>query len=74
MSYNEGTNLSSSQSGQGLSYDIETGVFTLLISNSTGYELPKTGGMGTMAIRVAGVVALVLAGLIFARRAKERLV
>ena len=74
VSYNEGTNLSSSQSGQGLSYDNETGVFTLLISNSTGYELPKTGGNGTMATTMVGVVALMLAGLIFARRAKERFV
>ncbi len=58
VTYDEGSNLS--MSGSGLSYDSASGVYTLKVSNSTGYALPSTGGSGTHAL--AGMALLLIAG------------
>ena len=61
VTYNEGSSISSD--GDGKSYDPATKVYTLKISNSSGYELPSTGGIGTTIFYVVGGV-LVLAALV----------
>lgn len=44
VTYDEGTTLSSS--GQGISYDSQNQIYTLKVSDESGYELPETGGYG----------------------------
>jgi uncharacterized surface anchored protein len=56
VAYDEHTSLSAG--ADGTSYDAETGVYTLLVSNSTGYELPSTGGPGVAWVYGAGAVVL----------------
>ena len=69
VNYDEGSNLSSG--GSGKSYDAAEGIYTFKISNSCGYELPKTGGAGTGVFRLAGT-ALILTGLLFRFRRRRR--
>ena len=74
VTYDEGTSLSSSSSGNGVSYNNSTGVYTLKISNSAGYELPSTGGTGTYPYTVVGLVLTMLsatAGLMRRRRKRK---
>ena len=74
VTYDEGTSLSSSSSGHGVSYNNSTGVYTLKISNSAGYELPSTGGTGTYPYTVVGLVLTMLsatAGLMRRRRKRK---
>lgn len=52
VNYDEGTNISAS--GSGKSYDPETKVYTLKVSNSAGYTLPNTGGSGTRIFTILG--------------------
>ena len=55
-----GNNLSNS--GQGVTYDLETEVYTLKVINNESYELPSTGGSGTDRIYLYGVLLTGLAG------------
>lgn len=69
VTYDEGTTLSAANAGK--SFDEETGVYTLLVSNSSGVELPKSGGPGVLGLYVAGVV-LAAAGAALALRRTRR--
>ena len=66
VTYNEGTTLSSSNNG----VTATNGVYTLLITNTAGVELPHTGGIGTTIFRMAGLTLILAAGivLIFKKR------
>lgn len=66
VTYNEGTTLSSSNYG----VTATNGVYTLLITNTAGVELPHTGGIGTTIFRMAGLTLILAAGivLIFKKR------
>ncbi len=65
VTYDEGTGLSASNSGK--SFDEETKVYTLLVSNSAGVALPHTGGPGVLSLYVAGV-ALAAVGVVLVMR------
>ena len=54
-----------SESNAGVTY--ENGIYLLLITNTTGFELPATGGMGVTGLYVLGAV-LVIGALIGLRR------
>ncbi|MBE6723674.1 MAG: LPXTG cell wall anchor domain-containing protein [Ruminococcaceae bacterium] len=45
--------------------------FTLTVTNSSGYELPSTGGSGTAAYLIAGAVLALTSGAILACRKRE---
>ena len=66
LTYNEGTTLSSSNNG----VTATNGVYTLLITNTAGVELPHTGGIGTTIFRMAGLTLILTVGivLIFKKR------
>ena len=68
ITYDEGTTLSAG--GAGISYDTSTKVFTLKISNSTGYVLPVTGGRGPLRFILFGILLITIAGagLVWKRR------
>lgn len=55
--YEEGTTLSDGD--RGISYNASSRTFELLVTNSTGYELPKTGGPGTLAYTIAGTTIVI---------------
>lgn len=69
VTYDEGTNLSAGSFGVG--YDEVTLVYTILVSNTSGYELPKTGGPGTTGIFLAGM-SMMLAGFLLLWRKRLR--
>ena len=69
VTYDEGGSLSSG--GSGKSYDAGSGIYTFKVSNSGGFELPETGGVGTGAFRLGGA-ALILTGLLFRFRRRRR--
>ena len=69
ISYDEGTILSSS--GNGKSYDESTKVYTLKVSNSSGVELPATGGLGLTPILLTGATLTLTSAAIFIRRKKH---
>lgn len=60
VTYNEGTSLSSSNYG----VTATNGVYTLLITNTAGVELPHTGGIGTTIFRMAGLTLILTAGIV----------
>ena len=66
VTYDEGTTLSSS--GSGLERGKETLVYLLKVSNTSGYELPHTGGAGTTAYTMFGAVAMGASLVLFLRR------
>ena len=68
VSYADGSNLSAST---GLSYRETDRVYTLMISNTTGYELPASGGFGTAAYTLGGA-GLILIGLLYRFRRRRR--
>ena len=68
VNYDEGTSLSSDG---GLTYDETTGVYTLKISNSAGYELPSTGGQGTKLFTACGAVMILLSGILLLMRRRS---
>ena len=68
VSYYDGSNLSAST---GLSYRETDRVYTLMISNTTGYELPASGGFGTAAYTLGGA-GLILIGLLYRFRRRRR--
>ena len=49
-------------------YDETTGIYTLKISNSAGYELPSTGGQGTKLFTACGAVMILRSGILFLMR------
>ncbi len=73
ITYDEGTTLS--DSGDGVLIDTpETGKTTILISNSTGVELPYSGGIGTrLFLIVGGILVFGAAILLFARWRMKKL-
>lgn len=66
VTYNENTALSNS--GRGKSYDSGTGVYTLKISNSTGYILPSSGGIGTTIFYALGSILVLGCGIVLTAR------
>lgn len=50
-----------SSSGNGISYNETDNAYTLLIANSSGYELPQSGGIGTIGYQLAGGLLVLLA-------------
>ena len=68
VTYDEGTHLS--RDNTGLSYDDQTKVYALKISNTPGYVLPSTGGVGPAAYYLLGSLLILIAGalLILRRR------
>ncbi len=75
VTYDEGTSLSSIGKGDGKSYDPETKLYTLLITNSTGYMLPATGGPGTKLLYIIGSLMILLGGasmMLWHRRLKKK--
>ena len=56
VTYNQDDNALSS-SNQGVHFDTETQIYTLVVTNDAGFELPSTGGRGTMQFYIlAGVI------------------
>lgn len=68
--YDDGTAIS--QDGRGITYSLETGVYTMLISNSTGVALPSTGGPGTRMLTILGLILVITAAAGLALRASQR--
>ena len=62
-------------SGISLSHDGITtggdGSYTLTVTNSAGYELPSTGGPGTLAYTLTGALLILGAALLLLRRRAE---
>ena len=58
VSYDDGSAYSSS--GDGVSYNPQTGVYTLSICNTSGTELPNTGGPGTLPLYLVGALLVAL--------------
>ena len=69
VTYDDGTNLS--KSGDGITLDSDTSVYTMLISNTSGAVLPSTGGSGTMVLYAVGAVMVALAGALLVRNRRE---
>ena len=59
--YDEGTTLS--QSGSGITWNSDSKVYTMKVSNTPGVELPATGGFGTLIYTVSGISLILLAGI-----------
>ena len=64
--YDEGTTVSGSSTG--VSYDSDSGVYSLTLTNSAGHELPHTGGYGTLPIQLIGLLFLAIGAGILAVR------
>ena len=45
-----------------LNYNNETGYFEITVLNNKGFQLPATGGMGTVIFTVGGLSLMALAG------------
>ena len=54
VAYDEGTSVS--MSNRHGSYDEDARVYTLAITNTSGYTLPKTGGMGVAPVYLLGLI------------------
>ena len=61
VTYDEGT--TPSQSGSGITWDSDSKVYTMKVSNTSGVELPATGGFGTLIYTVSGISLILLAGI-----------
>ena len=71
VSYDEGTSLSNSN--EGVSVDEDSGVHTLLITNTAGVELPHTGGPGTAMFYILGsLLTLGSAVILISRRRLQK--
>ncbi len=71
VSYDEGTSLSNSN--EGVSVDEDSGVHTLLITNTAGIELPHTGGPGTAMFYILGsLLTLGSAVILISRRRLQK--
>jgi LPXTG-motif cell wall-anchored protein len=62
VTYNQDDNALSS-SNQGVHFDTETQIYTLVVTNDAGFELPSTGGRGTMRFYILGVLFIGIAGV-----------
>lgn len=62
-----------SGSGEGIYYDPESDTYRLTVTNDAGYELPSTGGSGTLQFYITGLVLICLAGagLLLKRRKRS---
>ena len=69
VTYEEGTSLSSDR--RGVTYDSETSVYLLKVTNTSGYELPESGGMGTVVYTVAGTMMVTAGALLLAARRRN---
>ena len=69
VTYDEGTTLS--QSGSGITWNSDSKVYTMRVSNTPGVELPATGGFGTLIYTVSGISLILLAGMILLIRRKR---
>ncbi|MBR4164060.1 MAG: hypothetical protein IKR11_11095, partial [Solobacterium sp.] len=50
--------------GKAMTNAVETdGVFMITVANSSGYELPSTGGSGTALLHFCGLLLICLAGI-----------
>ncbi|MBQ8994416.1 MAG: fibro-slime domain-containing protein [Oscillospiraceae bacterium] len=70
ITYDEGTTLSAS--GDGVSRDETTKVYTIKVSNSAGYALPASGGIGTVNIQKFGLALLGIAGMLMLINKKRK--
>lgn len=55
----------------GIEYDSTTKTYTLTVTNSAGYELPSTGGPGTLGYTLTGALLILAAALLLLRRRTE---
>ena len=69
VTYEEGTSLSSDR--RGVTYDSETSVYLLKVTNTSGYELPESGGMGTVVYTAAGSMLMAAGALLFIARRRD---
>ena len=69
VTYEEGTSLSSDR--RGVTYDSETSVYLLKVTNTSGYELPESGGMGTVVYTAAGSMLMAAGALLFIARRRN---
>jgi len=65
-----GNNLS--LSGSGVSHDPSTNTYTLTVTNNAGYELPSTGGLGTVFLYALGGILTLGAGALLLWRRRKR--
>lgn len=65
ISYDDGTSVS--LDGSGLTYDADSDTYTLCVTNAYAYELPSTGGFGSVPITILGIVISLL-GVVVLRR------
>ena len=70
IKYDESTTLSSS--GNGITYDEETGAYILLVTNSAGEELPMTGGSGTLPYTLGGIALIMASALMYGFKMRRR--
>lgn len=73
-----GVVVSASMNGTAIPYpdvakDLDTGIWTVKISNSSGVELPQTGGPGTGLVTGLGLVLIAGACLVLLRRRRPAL-
>ena len=45
--------------------DEQTGVWTITVWNSSGYELPNTGGPGTLTYALGGLMLLIISAVMY---------
>ena len=71
VTYDEGTSISGN--GSGKTFDPAAKTYTLKISNSSGVELPSTGGPGTNLLYLLGLMltSLADAGLVMRKRRRD---
>ena len=69
VSYEEGSSISAD--GRGKSIDPETGAYVLKVSNTSGYELPNSGGRGVEGLRMAGAIIVLCSALFLSMRALQ---
>ena len=56
----------------GLNASVETGVLEMTVANTTGSELPQTGGMGTTLFTIGGLILMAAAvGILLTRKQRE---
>ncbi len=67
VTYNQ-SGSSQSMSNEGVIHQKETDPYTLIVTNSAGYELPSTGGPGTRAYTILGSILILGAGVLLWRR------
>ena len=61
-----------SQNGEGITFSEEDNTFTLVITNSSGVELPLTGGSGTFLYTLSGLVLIFATVMMYGFRMRRR--